>query len=259
MPIVTFTSDFGSKDYYAAIIKGAMLSNNAQLNIIDISHNVKTYDIVQGAFILKNAYPSFPEGSIHVISVNDFPTSKACFLALRYEGHYFIGPDNGLFSMMFDEIPEDIYELEYVDEGNFVLKEVYAKAVGHIANGLPFNEIGIPLVEIEQRISIQAVTSNESIKGSIVHIDNYENLIVNIDKQLFGRVGAGRDFALYFKRHDPITSLSRHYADVAVGERLCFFNSAGYLEIAINMGRAASLLSLNVEDAIEIKFEEQEQ
>ncbi|MEM8906255.1 MAG: SAM-dependent chlorinase/fluorinase [Bacteroidota bacterium] len=254
MAIVTFTSDFGNKDYYAAIIKGAMLRAHASLNIVDISHNVKTYDIVQGAFILKNVYPSFPQGSIHLVSVHDFSKRKACFLALRHEEHYFIGADNGLFSLMFEQTPKDIYELEYDPTDDFVLQSVYARAVGHIANGLPFNEIGIPLDDIEQRISLQPIINNQTIKGSIIHIDHYENLIVNIDRALFDRVGKGRPFALYFKRHDPLLCLSRHYTDVPVGERLCFFNSADYLEIAINMGKAASMLGLKKEDGIQVIF-----
>ncbi|MEM9821329.1 MAG: SAM-dependent chlorinase/fluorinase [Bacteroidota bacterium] len=256
MPIVTFTSDFGSKDYYAAIFKGAILKTNPQLNIIDICNNVKTYDIVQGAFILKNAYASFPEGTIHLVSVNDFPSAKPCFIALRHQGHYFIGPDNGIFSLMFEAIPKDIYELEYLPETPSMLKEVYARAIGHIVNGLPFNEIGIPLDEIERRISIQAITSNDGIKGTIIHIDNYENLILNIDQSLFERIGKGRIFTLYFKRHEPISQLSGHYSDVPIGERLCFFNSSGYLEMAINMGRAASMLGLKLGDGVELRFAE---
>jgi S-adenosylmethionine hydrolase len=254
MPIVTLTSDFGLADYYVAVIKGALLCQNQNLNIIDITHNIKTYDIVQGAFVLKNAFSSFPKETIHILSVNNFYSKKNCFLAVRFEGHYFIGPDNGIFSLLFDENPKDIYELEYDEKSDFPLKDIFSKAVGHITSGLPFNEIGIKVDEIEERISFQPVISKSQIRGAVIQIDRYENVIVNITKDLFEQVSENRKFAIYFKRFDPIKKISNNYSDVAVGERLCFFNSSGYLEIAINMGKASSMLGLNIDDSIQIDF-----
>ena len=131
MPIVTFTSDFGLNDYYVALIKGAMLCENPNLNIVDITHNINNYDIVQAAFILKNSYESFPKGTIHILSVNSFHDRKRKFLAIRHNEHYFVGPDNGIFSLLFDEIPKDIYKLDFVNKGTFPLKAVFAKTVGH--------------------------------------------------------------------------------------------------------------------------------
>ena len=254
MPIVTLTSDFGLTDYYVSAFKGAMLSWNKELVIVDISHNVNNYDIVQGAFMLKNAYPNFPKGSIHVININSYYAKERCFLAIRYDDHYFIGPDNGLFSLMFESPDQDMYELDYNEELGFSIQEVYARAVGHIANNLPFNEIGLPVDSIYKRITIQPVISHSQIRGSVIHIDNYENVIVNIKRDLFEKVQEGRSFEISFRRHEPLTRLVRNYAEVPVGEPLCFFNSAGYLEIAINLGKAASLLGLYLEDMIQIDF-----
>ena len=255
MPIVTLTSDFGLKDFYVGLIKGALLSEDEHLNIVDISHNVNVYDIVQGAFILKNCFAEFPVGTIHIISINNYGTKKPCFLAVRYAGHFFIGPDNGIFSLLFDKIGEgNVYELDYVEDGGFPVKAVFAKAVRHITGGMPFNEIGYPVDEIEERISFQPVVSSSQIRGAIIHIDNYENVISNISRIGFDRVANGRKFSVFFKRHNPIKRLSNYYNDVAVGETLCFFNSSGYLEIAINMGKASSLLGLHVEDTIQIDF-----
>ena len=159
MPIVTFTSDFGLNDYYVALIKGSMLSENPSLNIIDISHNINNYDIVQAAFILKNAFESFPKGTIHILSVNSFYNKKQKFLAIRYNEHYFIGPDNGVFSLLFDETPKDIYKLNFVNKGTFPIKTIFAKTVGHISKDLPFNEVGIPIKEIVERITFHPVIS----------------------------------------------------------------------------------------------------
>ena len=254
MPIVTLTTDFGWQDHYLAMIKGAMLCEHPQLNIVDITHGIQNYDIVQAAFLFRNAWPSFPKGSIHLISVNDYYAAQKRFLATSYQDQYFIAPDNGLFSLIFDELPRLIYELEYNENASFPLREVYASAVGHLAHGRPLLEIGLPAQDVQQRITLQPVISNSQIRGSIIYIDGYENAITNVPKSLFDKVGEQRKFSLFFKRHAPIRRLCHDYHDVPVGDPLCLFNSAGYLEIAINMGRASSLLGLKVDDNIQIDF-----
>lgn len=253
MPVVTFTSDQGLSDYYVAVVKGVLISQNQGLQIIDISHNVNSFDIVQGAFIIKNAYSSFPPGTIHLISINNHYKKERCFLAARYNGHYFIGPDNGIFSLIFDEAPDVVYELEYPNDA--LTQDIFSEAVKHIIGGMPFNEIGLLVDEIVERITFQPITTPSLIKGAVIHIDNFENVIVNISEALFNQIGQNRAFRIYFKRFDPILKLEQSYADVAVGEVLCLFNQSGLLEIAINQGRAASLLGLNLEDGVHIEFE----
>ncbi|MEL6864658.1 MAG: SAM-dependent chlorinase/fluorinase [Bacteroidota bacterium] len=256
MPIITLTSDFGLQDYYVAMIKGSLLSCSEQLQIIDITHNIKNYDIVQGAFVLKNAYSSFPKGSIHLISVNNFYRKDAVFLAIRHDDHYFVGPDNGIFSLMFGEDMEAVYEITYDIKQAFPLSAIFAGTVEHLISGKPFNEIGIPVESIEERISFQPVITQSQIRGTVIHVDHYENVIVNISKELFDQVRKRRPFSIQFKRHQAIKKLSRRYSDCPIGETLCLFNSAGYLEIAINMGKASSMLGLLPEESVHIDFQE---
>lgn len=255
MPIVTLTTDFGWRDHYPAMIKGAMLCEHPQLTIVDITHSIKNYDIVQAAFLFRNTWRSFPKGTIHLISVNDYYAPRTRFLATTWEGHYFIAPDNGLFSLVFEEeLPPHFYELDY-DEGNpFPLKDIYSQAVGYLAQGKPLIEIGLPAQDIERRITLQPVIGHSQIRGSIIYVDNYDNAISNVSRELFDKVGAGRSFKLYFKRHSPIKRLSKDYHDLPVGEPLCLFNTAGYLEIAVNMGRACTLFGLKEEETIQIDF-----
>lgn len=255
MQIVTFTSDFGNQDYYVAIIKAAILSRQSQVHFVDITHNIKNYDIVQAAFIFRNAWQSFPEGTIHLLSINDFDNAHQGFIIIKHAAHYFLGPDNGLFWLAFGTMPDEVYELPKIEDSNFPLKEIYANAVAYIIAQNPLNKIGNKLQSIVQRIALQPVTSKSHIRGSVVHIDNFENVIVNISRELFDKIGKNRSFSLYFKRHDPITRLSKNYYDVPIGEILCLFNSADCIEIAINMGKAASLLGLNVEDVVQIDFQ----
>ncbi|MCB0547027.1 MAG: SAM-dependent chlorinase/fluorinase [Phaeodactylibacter sp.] len=254
MPIVTLTTDFGWQDYYLAMIKGAMLCEHPQLNIVDITHSVKNYDIVQAAFLFKNTWRSFPEGTIHLISVNDYYGPRKRYLATTLEGHFFIAPDNGVFSLIFEQMPPHFYELDYDEESPFPLQNIYAQAVGYLAHGRPLIEIGLPAQDIEHRITLQPVIGHSQIRGSIIYVDNYDNAISNITRELFEKVGGGRSFKLSFKRHPPLRRLSRYYHDLPVGEPLCLFNSLGYLEIAVNMGRACTLFGLKEEETIQIDF-----
>lgn len=257
--IVTLTTDLGWKDYYLGSVKGSILSIDPTVNLVDLSHDIKTYDIVEAAFVLKNVYPNFPKGTIHLINVNSFQNRKTYFLVAKEHDQYFVGPDNGLFTLVFDELPLELYRIEVEMDGTFPLNAIIAKIIGHLLKESPLTEIGEPQREIEQRIALQPVTSKFQIRGTVIHIDNYENVILNINKSLFERVRQGREFSLYFKRFDPICVMSDHYADVTVGETLCLFNSAGYLEIAINMGKAASMHSLNIDDTVQIDFESNDQ
>ncbi len=254
MKILTLITDFGLKDYYAGMLKGSLLSAHNNLNIIDISHNIPNYDIVQAAFVLKNAYPTFPKGTIHLVSVNNFYNNQSAFLVIEHDGHFFIGADNGIFSLVFQEKIEKVIELNYQGTGTGEVNRVFAQAVAELAAGKKLEEIGTPLTEIMERITFQPVVKSSQIVGSVIHVDNYENVITNITRTLFEKVADGRDFNLYFKRHDEIRKLSWHYFDVPVGESLCLFNSAGYLEIAINLGKASSLLGLNIDDTVQIEF-----
>ena len=263
MQIVTLTTDFGLQDYFVPVLKGAMLSRDSALNFVDISHNIKNHDIVQAAFTLKNAWSSFPEGTIHVVSVNNMGGEKSRFLVLKHQNHYFLGPDNGIFSLIFKDSPSNkgtfselnIYEIPFAGLNFIPVRDCIALAVGHILAGQPLENLSSPVEDMVQRITIQPVIAPAQIRGSVIHIDNYDNIIVNITKELFDKVGQGRPFQLFFKRHDPIIKLSLHYNDVGIGETLCLFNS-DYLEISINMGKASEMYGLKVEDMVQIEFQE---
>lgn len=256
MPIITFTSDLGLFDYYVGIVKGAILTQTDQVNIVDITHQVDNFDIVQGAFILKNTYRHFPKGTIHLISVQNNYNKPNAYILFKHEEYYFIGPNNGLFSLVFEQMPQEVYEIGKNIEGAFPMKEIFAKAVGQLVSGHSLNEIAEPVQNLVVRMNLQPVVSKNHIRGSIIHIDHYENVIVNISKDLFDRARKGRSFSIYFKRFDPIQTISSHYNDVPVGETLCLFNSSGLLEIAINMGTASSLLGLKIDETIQIDFDD---
>jgi S-adenosyl-L-methionine hydrolase (adenosine-forming) len=254
MQIITLTTDFGEQDYYVAALKGALLSKHRMLNFFDITHQIKDYNIVQAAYSLRYSYRHFPEGTIHIIAVNNFYTKEARYVVVKHRNHFFIGPDNGIFSLLFDEVPTERYFLNIDFQDINTYKRVYADAVVHIAEGKPFEEIGVFAESITQRFSIQPVTTETQIRGSVIHIDNYGNVVLNVTRDLWERYSYYRRFTIFYKRNEPINDLSVTYSDVAIGETLCLFNAANHLEIAINMGKAASMLSMEIEDTVYIEF-----
>lgn len=256
MSVITITSDFGLNDFYLAAIKGSLLCQVQNLSIVDITHNIENHDIVQASFIFKNAWQHFPAGTLHLVSVKSFYSKKSRFITFEHEGHFFIGPDNGIFSLVFEAFASiPIYEIPFPEETpSFPLNTIFANAAKYILENKSLSDFKTPIEQPTQRITFQPVITASEIRGSVIHIDNYENVIVNISRDIFGKVGANRPFELYFKRNDPITKLCTRYNDVPIGESLCLFNQSDLLEIAINMGKASSLLGLKLEDAIQITF-----
>jgi S-adenosylmethionine hydrolase len=259
MTIVTLITDLGLRDWYAGALKGALLKRASDLHLVDISHAVEPFDIVQGALLARNTWPEFPEGSIHLIAVNCVYEEQPQFVAARHAGHFFIAPDNGVLSLLLGEIPlSDLRRLPAPaeDQAHFAIKTVFPPAVAHLADGRAFDQLGTAAeAALLRRIGLRPVINNAQIRGTVIHVDHFENVVLNIDRELFDHVSKNRPFSLYFKRNDPITALSANYGDVPVGEPLCLFNSAGLLEIAVNFGKAATLFGLKKEDVIELIFE----
>lgn len=254
MPIVTLTTDFGLTDHYVGMIKGAILSQVADTQIVDVTHCIELHNIVQAAYILKNCYQDFPKGTIHIVSVNNHSVTHSAILLCKHQEHYFVVPDNGILSLMLEEIPFQIVKIPIEQKDQFVIKNLYATIVRHLNEKGALEEIGQTALDIEQRIMLRPVVTASQIRGSIIYIDHYENVVVNIQRSLFEEVGHGRPFQISFKRHEPIIQLSAYYYDVPVGEVLCLFNTAQFLEIAVNMGKAAKLLGLSIDDTIQIDF-----
>lgn len=255
MQLVSLTTDYGSKDYYVAELKASILTGKSDFSLIDVSHYIDQYDIIQASYYLSNCIPSFPAGSIHIVAVNCNYKRKSRYLCFRREEQYFIGPDNGVFSLIFDDMDkEDVFVIQPPDNGNSSVNAIFSHAAAYIGHGLPLDEIGQKAENLNLKLKIQPVITSSQIRATIIHIDHFGNIIVNLKSETFEKVRNNRRFELYYKPNDPITFLSKDYGDVAIGDVLAFFNSAGYLEIAINMDRAASMLNLSKNEMIQINF-----
>lgn len=258
MAIITLTSDWGLKDHYAGAVKGAILRNDPTARIVDISHNVPVFDLNQAAFIVRNFYRNFPEGTIHIIAVNAEAAIETPHTLVYHHGQYFIGADNGIFSLMFDEKPEKIIELDVIQDSNyftFPSRDVFVKVACHIASGKPVDELGHPKDQVLQRIAFQPVIQGDMIKGKVIYVDNYENVFTNITEKLFNSAIRNRKFAITFRSPGyRITQISQSYKDVNHGEMLALFSTSGYVEIAIREGKASSLLGLKIDQPVMIEI-----
>lgn len=256
MAIITLTTDWGAKDHYAGAVKGRILQQMPEVTIVDISHQVPSFDILQAAFILKNAFHCFPKGSIHIIGVNTDASIKTPHVAVLYQDHYFVGADNGIFTLIFEEAPEQIIELDIIQDSDyftFSTRDVFVKAAVHIAQDHPFAKLGSPRPSVNQKLSFKPVTEGNVIKAKVIYVDAYENVFVNLSQDYFRKMVGKKDFLIEFRSSRyKISKLSRSYSDVPEGEMLALFSSSGYLEIAMNKGKASSLLGLKMDDPVRL-------
>jgi S-adenosylmethionine hydrolase len=257
MSIVTLTSDWGLKDHYLASVKGAFLRSIPGVTLVDISHQIPPFDLNQASFILKSAYKNFPEGSIHIVGVNTEASIEMPHVLIKHQGHYFIGADNGIFALMFDEDPELIIELDIIQASNrfsFSTKDVFIQAAMHLIEGNDLELLGEKKTSLTNKMSFKPVIETGLIKGKVIYIDAYQNLITNITEDLFKQVVNGKKFKILLRAGNyEITRISKSYLDVSEGELLALFDSENYLEISINKGKASSLLGLELDDSVRIE------
>ncbi|MDG2147023.1 MAG: SAM-dependent chlorinase/fluorinase [Flavobacteriaceae bacterium] len=276
MSIITLTTDFGNKDFFVASVKGAILSGVKNALIIDISHEIQPYNHSEAAYVLKNAYKTFPKGTIHIIGVESELTPENRHIAMVFEGHYFIGSDNGIFSMIKDDLKaEKIVEINIRENesSSFYVLDAFVKVASHLSRMGKLEVIGKTIKTIKQITNINPVVNNKEnqILGSVIYIDNYGNVVTNINKKFFNEIGKSRDYKI-FARTVKFENIYESYTDAIDfsspkekreedGKKIAIFNSANHLELGIyksnpkTYGSAASLFGLDYRDPITVKFE----
>jgi len=276
MNFITLTTDFGFKDFSVAITKANIYSNISNAIIVDISHQISPFNNTQAAYILKNSYKSFPKGTIHIIGIESELTPENSHLAMYFDEHYFIGANNGIFSLITEDlIPDKIVEINIHQNiiSNFPVLDVFVKVAKHLSSKGSLDVIGKEIKKIKQLTEIKPVINQkkDQILGSVIYIDNYGNVISNITKKIFNEIGKSRSFTIEARRvkFKKIFSSYSQAIDFSIkkekreedGKKLALFNSAGHLELAIyksnpeTVGSASSLFGLNYRDQITIFFE----
>ncbi len=256
MGLITLISDWGIGDYYLAAVKGMIYRFHPEAQIVDISHSIQAFDSIEAAYVLKNAYPSFPDGTVHIIGVNTEESLKNIHTVAYYNKQYFIGSDDGIFSLIFDGDPEKIFELEIPMESSihtFSSRDRFAKAAAHLAKGGNPEELGAPRDSILSKLLFAPPINENALKGMVVYIDNYHNLITNITKSDFKKFTKGSKFEISFRSNKyKIYKIHDSYDDVINGEIVALFTGDDILEIAINKGKAAALLGIHKKDPISV-------
>jgi len=258
MHFITLTSDWNKNDFYTGALKGKILSSCEDVEIVELSSSVKTYNISEAAFILRNSYHHFPKGSIHIVAVNTQPEPDCELLAAKIDGHYFIAADNGIFGLLGDGEAEEIIVLN-VEKTNtsrtFPALYIFAPAACSIINGKKLSDLGKKTENFKSQNPLRATLENNTITGTVIYIDSYGNVITNITREIFDRIGKERPFEIYVQsKHYKITKLYQYYPETSSGDLIAIFNSIDLLEIAIRSGNAAGLLNLNTDSTIRVEF-----
>ena len=255
MPVITLLTDFGTEDEYVGLMKGAILSINPGTTIVDLSHRIDRHDIVQAAFAIRSGYRYFPQGTVHLIVVDPGVGTERSLLALKSDGHFFIAPDNGVLTLLYRD--KNVSSLTRITHPHYFRasvsstfhgRDIIAPVGAHIANGLDVNALGaeIDLQNIVQLDGLRArCTKNNELRGKIITIDHFGNLITNIHSdQLIQWMAAAAHDKLRIKiGPNVIEGLSGTYANVPSDSPVALIGSRGYLEIAINRGHAARRLN----------------
>ena len=247
MALITLTSDIGRQDFLTGAVKGQLLQINPDFKVIDISHELSPFNYPQAAYVCRNAIRNFPSGTFHIVMVNLFDKKRDHLLLIEHNDQYIGCADNGLVTMILEETPQKIVALPLdlsKQKNTLNCAKVFGKAYQNILEGNPLEECGDPGISIEVKNPLRPLRGEKYIEGQIIFIDNFENVIINITKEEFEEQRRGRSFKIVFKRDEIIEKISETYADVHESEKLALFNSANYLEIAINKGNAAGLFGL---------------
>ena len=270
MQIVTLTSDTGLQDYYVAAMKGALMNQLPQAYIVDISHHIRPFDVANAAFQLRCCYKDFPKGTIHIIGVDSEPTfqgDKISFPSIMlFEGQYFISNDNGFFGCFLDEAhPDELYSftdiVNHPEMWKFPTKNCFIPLAKRISNGEAIGQFAKPTNAYRRAFIQKAILEDLLIRGNVIHVDGYGNLITNITKSDFNQFGKGTPFTIkYLNKEYYIDEINETYNAVTMGERVALFNSSDLLEIAINRGANGStggankLFGMRQGDPVHVEF-----
>lgn len=271
--IIALLTDFGPRgSHYVASMKAVILKINPNVNIIDISHDVSSFSIIEASYLLKSTYKFFPELSVFIIVVDPGVGSSRNILAIRTkENYYFIGPDNGIFFNLFNK--EDIEDCILINNDNYFNKpvsptfhgrDIMAPVGAHIVNGVPLSNFG-PQFDlknlVEYPIKLEILEENKLINCTIQYLDSFGNVTTNIPIQndiidrTFLKIKEGDKLKITFKNQEYEGKYTSHFGNAPLNSLLFLKGSSGYLELAINQGNAAERMGFKVGQIITIVLE----
>jgi len=259
MAIITLTSDLGNKSHYPAIIKGVILSIIPSVTLVDVTHNVSSFDIVEAAYIVKHMYGAFPSGTVHIVAVDPDSHEQQQAIVVEHTGHVFVGPDNGILRLICDNgsgkgiyIPNDHNLIQVEHAHSFRAASTFAPIAAYLAGGGKLSKLG-PFRDIRDLRWGEPSMSGNCLRGKIIYIDKFGNAVTNIKRDDFMELKNGRRFEIYI-RNVRLRRIVNTYADVSKADALAIFGESKHLEIAMREASAAELLGLKINDMITIEF-----
>ena len=254
MSLITIISDFGYSDHYASALKASIYKLNSNLNVVDITHDTKKYNISHAANTIRNVYKDFPDGSIHIICVKA-SEKKERIVVVKINDHYFISYDTGIFSLIDLKENYTAVSVNYSILSSFPEKSIMGPIAVKLAVNNDISTIGKPIMNLNKRFFPTVNVSNNNLKGNILRIDHYGNLITNIHLNDFDKliVKNSENFEIIIGI-EKLIEINKTYSDVNAGELFALFNSNQFLEIGMNLGNASKLLGMKEDDPISINF-----
>ena len=251
-PVVALLTDFGHQDHYVGAVKGAVLTACPRAALVDVGHEVPPHDVLSGAFALAACYRSFPAGTVFVAVVDPGVGSERRPLALKVGRHLFVGPDNGIFTLVLSGARARVHEITNQKlwgkerSRTFHARDIFGPVAGHLAGGTPLARVG-PVVRDPVLLPIAPVreASADEWVATVLHVDRFGNLTTTLPEDRLETLlaGAGGDpNELVVVVEGVVMPLVRTYADVAEGEPCALVGSTGRLEVAVHKGNAARQL-----------------
>ncbi len=254
MQQLILVTDFNTSDPYLGYLKSEIYHRCPNIRIIDLAHNIPYSDISLAAYFMKGYHILNRTGNIILIAVNNFYCKTPEYICFEYNDNIYIGPDNGLFSLIIENLEsQPIHKINNDELGNS-LENIYSHAIGCIHHKLPIDELGPVMNNPDMKILFRPVVTSNNIRATIIHVDIFKNIITNLTKDTFEKARTGRNFKIFYDPRNPITKISNHFGEVEIGEVACIFNSSGHLEIGVNQGKASTLLHLYKNETIQIDF-----
>jgi S-adenosylmethionine hydrolase len=260
MGIVTLTTDFGTQDHFVAAMKGVILSRAPRAVIVDVSHEVAPHAVTEGAFVLDEAWRTFPKKTVHVCVVDPGVGSARRPVLVEAAGHYFLGPDNGVLALVYER--EKKHKVRLVSNEKlfrhpvsrtFHGRDVFAPVAAHLAAGGKASAVG-PLIEDYRKPPsfFPVHTGKRFWTGQVLKVDRFGNLISNFAVTEFEGVRS-RPFELAVGTR-VLTSLLGTYAEAPFGEPFVLVGSSGYLEVSVNQASAARVLGVEAGAPLELRI-----
>ncbi len=259
-PLITLLTDFGTRDHYVAAMKGVILAINPLARIVDISHHIAPFQILEAAYTLSQAWHNFPDGTIHVAVVDPGVGSSRRPIVVRAGGHLFIGPDNGIFSLVLDSLGEyaasEITNPRYTAPNpgsTFHGRDIFAPIAAHVSTGVVYSEAGAPINDVRFLKSLRPLEiSPLHWAGIVLHIDRFGNLITNFPSDKFP-VKSDKSYVLLVGGI-PVSQYHHYYGAAEPGIPFLIHGSSGYLEVSINQADAAATLGARAGQSLELRW-----